>query len=682
MDTSKANELQLHSMFEYCTDFVYCMEKVNDDYIYTYVNPATAIVFENGPPIGKTLAETITDVKAYDLIQRHYDEALLERKQVVYRDFNLFSTSGRTSETTVLPLPESNSILAITKEIGILKDLEEENHFLSELFEKQTSSILILDLNLNVIKTNARFDELFAKDGDVIGMAFDEINSLDEEHSIVIKKALEGAKMKRKSEFRFDVDGFYSRDGEIKRFIINISPLLLGNEVVALSMEALDFTKNSELRETLDETSTVLQAYQKALDEAANFCITDLNGIIEHVSSGYLELSQYEHSEELIGKTNAVLNSRQHSQQFYKEMWDTITAGKTWRGEICNRSRIGTHYWVDTTIIPMYKSNGEMTNFLSVCFDVTDKRVMMTNLRNIERTFRLITENTNDFIVITNEDGIVLYVSPNYETRLGYEKEELLGKFYYEVLSEESKILLRSEIDNLIAKNGDSQIELQLLTQEKEPLWIEAHVTSVEDATRDEVYQFVIIAREITKRKQKEDELRFLAYHDSLTLLPNRRYLSIEFSKRVKQAINFEYSIALLYIDGDNFKRINDVYGHDVGDIFIREFANALVKSVRENDIVSRVGGDEFIIMLTHMSLDKEVREKQLLQTIDRLQTVLRKGWMIDGNHFAPTSSIGISSYPVNGQSINELIAHADEALYIAKKINGKDSFHISQVEL
>lgn len=143
----------------------------------------------------------------------------------------------------------------------------------------------------------------------------------------------------------------------------------------------------------------------------------------------------------------------------------------------------------------MYGSDGEIEHFLSICLDITDKRVMMTNLRNIERTFRLITENTNDFIVITNEDGIVLYVSPNHESRLGYEKEELLGQFYLSVLTEESKMVLSTELDALLENEGESQLELQLCTKSGERVWIEAHITAVEDTERSEVYQFVIIAR-------------------------------------------------------------------------------------------------------------------------------------------------------------------------------------------
>lgn len=668
---------QLHGLFEYCDDFVFYLENVDGQYIYRYVNKATSVVFQEETPIGKGLHEVIKK-KSFELINTNYNQAYEEKKQVVYRDFYMFDNTPTTTETTVIPMLQGNGILAITKQMSTLKVLEEENHFLSDLFAKQKNSLLILDRNHNVLKMNNGFQQILGKEDvlDVEGLYVHDVIKLNEEQKQLINHALEEAQIKKDSQFYFTLPT--ANRNELK-FLVKVRPMLLNELVVGFCIQMEEYTENLELRESLDEKSLVLEAYQSALNEAANFCLTDAEGVIEYVSPGYLKLSHYENANELVGKNNSILNSYQQSPQFYENLWQTIKSGKTWRGEICNRSKVGTHYWVDTTIVPIFTATGKIKSFLSICFDITEKHVMLTNLRNIERTFKLITENTNDFIIITNEDGIVLYVSPNHESQLGYEKDELLGQFYYEVLSESSNMLLRTEINNLLELEGESQIELQLVSKTGKTVWLEAHLTAVEDSTRDEVYQFVIIAREITKRKQKEDELRFMAYHDSLTLLPNRRYLNLEFSKLEKQAVDFNYGITILYIDGDNFKRINDVYGHDIGDIFIREFGQSLVKSVRDYDVVARVGGDEFVVMLTHMSLVESIRDKQILTTVERIQGILRQGWMIRGNYFSPTSSIGIASYPNNGSGIDDLMSHADEALYIAKKINGKDSYHITK---
>lgn len=665
---------QLNMMFEHCDDFVYYLEKRNGTYIYKYVNPATSIIFNGINPLNKSIHDAVKSEETIELIMGNYDKVLHTQKQTTFRDFYLFSNTTRTNETTVIPTNEGRGVLAITREVPKTKILEEENHYLTALFQEQLNAILVLDKSLNIIKTNEVFHEIFLANRAILGTSIHEYYWLEEHQAIQFHDCLKDALNQKKKMVQFHLKKI---NGSQANFHVKFNPVILSNQVVAVSIEWIEYTKNIELKQSLKEASVILDAYKFALDEAANFCITDDNGIIEYVSPGYASLAHYT-SEELIGNSNSLISSRQQSKAFYVDMWSTIKAGELWRGEICNLSRIGTHYWLDTTIVPMFDTNGEITNFLSICLDITDKRVLMTNLRNIERTFRLITENTNDFIVITNEDGIILYVSPNHESRLGYEKEELLGQFYYEVLTEESNHFLRTELNALLPSVGDSLLELQLLTKSGDFVWIEAHITVVADDMREDVFQFVIIAREITKRKQKEDELRFMAYHDSLTMLPNRRYVTAEFPKLVKQAIKLDYSISLLYIDGDNFKRINDLYGHDVGDEFIMEFGQALSRSVRAGDIVARIGGDEFIIMLTQMSSDETTRDHQILAIINCIQNVLRDGWMISETHFSPTSSIGVASYPSNGHSINELMAHADDALYIAKKINGKDSYHIS----
>src|SRR5690606_3603620 len=126
--------------------------------------------------------------------------------------------------------------------------------------------------------------------------------------------------------------------------------------------------------------------------------------------------------------------------------------------------------------------------------------------------------------------------------------------------------------------------------------------------------------------------------------------------------------LAILYLDGDNFKQVNDVYGHDVGDEFLIEFGKSLVRSVRNEDLVIRLGGDEFLIVLTGLSLYETERSVQLAQIMDRIKENLQIGWMIRGSHFSPTASMGLSIYPGHSVNLDVLIDLADQALYKAKQ--------------
>ncbi|MBK3496845.1 PAS domain S-box protein [Viridibacillus sp. YIM B01967] len=668
---------QFDALYQNCLDFVFFMKKVNNEFQYVYINHEAEDVFDESP-IGKNLSACL-EKEIVELIVRNYNASIEKQKPLKYRDFYLFSDTKRTSETMVTPISFGGEqyILAVTKKISRQKVMEEKNLFLQSLFDMKMDPTILLASDLTFFDGNPKFQQFFnCKIEDWKGrpffdfplVALEDLESFGEH----LRNALNG---KGQPPVLFK---HKKADGNESKFLVSFSPISTNNQVAAIYIQWIELTKNVQLKEDLRKMNHVLSSYKGALNSAANICITDKDGIIEYVNERYAQTSQYS-AEELVGNKTSILNSRTHSSSFYEEMWKRLLDGQIWRGEICNRSKYGSRYWVDTTIVPIFNSRGEIENFLSVCFDVSEKKIMMTNLRNIEKTFRLITENTNDLIVITNEDGIVLYVSPNHEKCLGFDKEELLGRFYFDMMADRSRELLKSEFELTLLQEGEVQIELQIKAKDGSTFWIETYITAVKDAERDEVYQFVTVAREITQRKKMEDQLRFMAYHDSLTMLPNRRYLLMEFSKLVKEAIVSENSIALLYIDGDKFKKVNDNFGHDVGDEFIRNFGVALDSSVRDLDIVSRIGGDEFIVILTNMSSEKNIRKQQIENTIERIQQTLKNGWTINDHHFSPTSSIGISCFPEQGQSIDDLLEKADEALYFAKKTKGKNSYHFSR---
>ncbi|WP_411748372.1 diguanylate cyclase domain-containing protein, partial [Psychrobacillus psychrotolerans] len=133
-------------------------------------------------------------------------------------------------------------------------------------------------------------------------------------------------------------------------------------------------------------------------------------------------------------------------------------------------------------------------------------------------------------------------------------------------------------------------------------------------------------------------------------------------------------NVGLLYIDGDNFKAINDQYGHDVGDQFLTYFAEKLQISLDYKFNVYRIGGDEFVIIVDQINDYVNGRSNGLDKIIQSIQENLRKGWTIDDFYFSPTSSIGVAMFPDDGSSVDELLDNADQALYIAKK-NGKNNY-------
>lgn len=665
---------QFNALYGKNQGFVFLMELVENDFKYIYINQAAQTVFQTNPE-GKFLSDVLhSDV--LNKIQENYYKAITSNQQITYRDFYLFSENGYTNETECTPIfqEERRYILAITKNISNQKTLEEKYVFLQSLFEDKIDPTVILLKDFTVYDLNSMFSKSFESKIQKKHRLPDSFFSDKKDKAKYIQYIQDTFKGIGASSVIF---AHKKKSGKMNNFLVSFSPVYMEQSVVAISIQWQELKEKIQLRNDLIQTTLLLDSYKDALNIAANICVTDVNGVIEFVNRGFENQTQYS-LEELVGHTNAMLKSREHSKEFYDNLWNTISSGKIWRGEMCDHTKYGRPFWADTTIVPIKNTAGEITNYLGISFDISDKKYMMTNLRNIEKLFRLITEHTNDLIVITNEDGIILYVSPNHEARLGYEKEELLGKFFFDVMEPTSRDHLQRELNHIIKDFSSSKLELEVLSKNGQSFWIEAQVSAVKDAEREGIYQFVTVGREITERKEMEEKLRFLAYHDSLTMLPNRRYLLERFDELSKQADATNSAIAILFIDGDNFKRINDVYGHDVGDEFIIQFGKALSSSLRDSDIVARIGGDEFIVILTKMSIDTVKRKKQIEQTIKRIQTTLRLGWEIGENHFAPTSSIGVACYPEDGKEIPQLLDKADAALYYAKTISGKDSYHFT----
>jgi diguanylate cyclase (GGDEF)-like protein/PAS domain S-box-containing protein len=177
------------------------------------------------------------------------------------------------------------------------------------------------------------------------------------------------------------------------------------------------------------------------------------------------------------------------------------------------------------------------------------------------------------------------------------------------------------------------------------------------------------VTRDITERKKLEDQLHFMAYHDTLTGLPNRRLLLDRLQQAIIDAKRYHHGIGILYLDFDHFKSINDTYGHDVGDQFLQGLAERLKTCLRHADTIARLGGDEFVVLLTSIDNDTQV-EKVARRIVETFQ----QPWETGPYRFHVTTSIGISLFPQDGEAIDELISHADKALYQAKA-EGKNRY-------
>ena len=289
--------------------------------------------------------------------------------------------------------------------------------------------------------------------------------------------------------------------------------------------------------------------------------------------------------------------------------------------------------------------------------------------RNREELFQIVTENAADMIALVDVKGHRLYNSPAYKRILGYSAAELGETSALEQIHPEDRFKVLEAAREARSTGVGKKLEYRI--RHKDGSWrvLESIAGTIRDEKGD-VTKLVIVNRDITDRKHAEEQAEHNSLHDALTGLPNRTL----FLDRLEQLYlrtqrNPERPYALLFVDLDNFKEINDSLGHTVGDGLLQSAATRLQACLRGSDTVSRQGGDEFLVLLTEVTsvLDTDV-------IADKLKKAMAESHLIGNHQIRVTLSIGISLYPDDGSEVGALLSHADTAMYFAKR-SGRNAY-------
>jgi diguanylate cyclase (GGDEF)-like protein/PAS domain S-box-containing protein len=289
------------------------------------------------------------------------------------------------------------------------------------------------------------------------------------------------------------------------------------------------------------------EKYRRAVDAAAIFSETDLTGRITYVNDQFCAVSGYSR-DELLGQNHRLLNSGLHSADFFAGMWHTIALGNVWKGEICNRAKNGSLYWVESTLVPLLDdATGRIHRYLAIRFDISEKRQLLHSL----------------------------------QWRVG---------------------------------------------------------------------------------------------HDVLTGLPNRAFLSDLLDQALAFSREENIPLAVCMLDLDGFKAVNDGYGHASGDLLLVEVAKRLRDIVRGEDVVARLAGDEFVLVLRYVRDVPELRA-----ALNRVLGAISAPYQLRGKTLNVFASIGVTLFPDDNQDAETLLRHADQAMYVAKQ-SGRNRFHLFDV--
>ncbi|WP_374681145.1 diguanylate cyclase [Accumulibacter sp.] len=311
-----------------------------------------------------------------------------------------------------------------------------------------------------------------------------------------------------------------------------------------------------------------------------------------------------------------------------------------------------------------------------------ERNLAAERLRTSEAHFRLLTENISDIVWRQDRDHRFTYISPADERLRGYKAEEVIGRHVTEVLTAEgiailkAKQAVRAEAERNGARTRISRFELPQRCRDGRLIWLEVLSTPERDA-RGAIIGYYGVSREITERKYAEERVRQLAFHDPLTALPNRRLLDDRLEQTMAASSRLPCHGAVMFVDLDNFKPLNDAHGHVVGDILLVEAAARLKSCVREVDTVARFGGDEFVVMISELAVDRAESVDKAATIAEKIRLALLEEYRLTIKSDAKaettithqcSASIGVALFIGHQASRDEILQWADAAMYEAKQ--------------
>ncbi len=333
--------------------------------------------------------------------------------------------------------------------------------------------------------------------------------------------------------------------------------------------------------------------------------------------------------------------------------------GSTHRIEYRFRTKNGRVVWISDEYVLMSGPDGHRY-YRGVMLDITERKISDSGLVPHEQHFRSLVQHASDVILVIDAQGSITYLSPSVERVLGYSPYERTGRSMFELVHPDDLELERETIAELLKRAGSySCIELRVCHKDGSYRWLEVSLTNLlEDSG---VQGILINYRDISERKKLEEQLRHNALHDPLTGLANRSLLVDRLEHAIVASARRNEHLAVLFIDLDDFKLINDLLGHAAGDEMLIAAAGRIKPCLRSEDTASRLGGDEFVVLLEGVE-----HERDATTIAGRILESLHLPFVIGDQEVSIHASIGVAVGDAP-QDPQKLLRDADVAMYVAK---------------
>lgn len=354
-----------------------------------------------------------------------------------------------------------------------------------------------------------------------------------------------------------------------------------------------------------------------------------------------------------------------HPADMARVMQSSLDAAATlsvWSGEFRMIRPDGRELWLASSDTPSRLADGTIV-WNGYASDVTQRKQLEFALKASEQRFRSFVENLNDVIYTVDREGCLSYVSPLWMDRFGIAEIDSLGRPFDGFLHPEDVPAWR-HMQAEVLRTGSRSNGCEFRIRHGDGTWSWNSTTAAPVCDEDgEVSYMLGVIHDITRRKRNEQRIRFMAEHDQLTGLPNRAHLASRLEDMLEKLAENGGELAVLFVDLDHFKPVNDQHGHAVGDKLLQAVARRIATTLRGSDFISRIGGDEFIVVLPPASSEAAAQ-----LAAGKLRDALTQPFAVDGHMLQVGCSIGIALSPRHGRSVDELLQRADAAMYRAKE--------------
>jgi len=417
----------------------------------------------------------------------------------------------------------------------------------------------------------------------------------------------------------------------------------------------MDISEMKKLEESLrseKEFSTTL------LDISSNpILIADPDTTIRFVNHAFEEITGFS-SADLVGKKAPYpFWDKDNKEEALNGMQRIIKEGGISNLEVNYHKKNGENIWVEVSA----SYRGSSPYFISVWVDITERKRIEQDLKLQARLLNAAT----DSIIVHDLNGNIVYANEAAYKMRGYSHSELVKMKINQLIAPRQRWIFTEQVPTLLEK-GTLEFEADNVCKDGSMIPMEIHSRIIES----EAGKLVIsVARNIIERRKADEELVRIATHDPLTNLPNRALLDDRISVIMNQATRSKKKFAVMMLDLDRFKYVNDHLGHAVGDKLLQAVGQRLVETLRKGDTVARFGGDEFLVVLPEVDTAKNAGA-----IADKILKAFAKPFMVEENRISITTSIGIAVYSDDGEDAETLIKKADDSMYRAKE-KGRDTY-------